>query len=131
MKMITRYLLIWVGLVVLAIINGAIRQETYGKLMSELSAHQLSTITGILLFGIFIWVMTGYWSIQSARQSILIGFMWLIMTILFEFVFGHLVMGHPWSKLFHDYNLLQGRVWVLVLIWTAVAPYLFYKIRNA
>ena len=51
------------------------------------------------------------------------------MTILFEFLFGHFIAGHPWSHLFHDYNLLAGRLWVLVLLWTAITPYLFYRMR--
>jgi hypothetical protein len=31
-------------------------------------------------------------------------------------------MGHPWQKLFADYNLLNGRIWVLVLINNIAAP---------
>jgi len=51
---------------------------------------------------------------------------WLIMTIIFEFGFGHDIMKHLWSKLLADYNLLQGRLWVLVLIYTVIFPYLVY-----
>jgi hypothetical protein len=51
------------------------------------------------------------------------------MTIIFELLFGHYVIGHSFAKLFEDYNVLKGRVWLLVLIWTTVAPYLFYRIR--
>jgi hypothetical protein len=29
----------------------------------------------------------------------------------FEFLVGHYVMGHPWSRLLHDYNILAGRLW--------------------
>jgi hypothetical protein len=38
-------------------------------------------------------------------------------------------MGHPWKRLFHDYNLLRGRLWVLILIWTGVAPYVFFRLQ--
>jgi len=34
------------------------------------------------------------------------------------------------TKLFQDYNFIKGRVWSLVLIWMAVTPYLFYRIRS-
>ena len=98
--------------------------------MRELSAHQLSTFIGFILFGLYIWSLTGIYQIESSSQAFVIGGMWLIMTILFEFIFGHFIMRHPWSKLLHDYNLLKGRVWLLVLIWTAVAPYVFYRIRS-
>jgi len=32
--------------------------------------------------------------------------------------------------LFQDYNLLAGRVWLLVLVWTTVLPTLLYKFRS-
>lgn len=116
-------------MVALAILNGAIREKLYGPSMRELSAHQLSTFIAIVLFGIYIWTLANIWPIDSPTQAIVIGGLWLIMTIAFEFIFGHFVAGHPWSKLLADYNLIKGRVWLLVLVWTTIAPYVFYRIR--
>ncbi len=50
---------------------------------------------------------------------------WLGLTVAFEFLFGHYAMGHTWSRLLQDYKLLEGRVWVLLLIWVTMAPLLF------
>jgi hypothetical protein len=130
MKIIPIYAASWLGMVILGVLNGVIRDKVYGQLMRELSAHQLSTFIGIIVFGAYIWCLTGAWRIDSSKQALVIGCMWLIMTIVFEFVFGHYLMGHSWGKLSHDYNLLKGRVWSLVLIWTAVAPYVFYRMRS-
>jgi hypothetical protein len=129
--MIWKYCLLWLGLVVIAIANGTIRQSTYLKWFGELKAHQLSTLTGLILFAVYIWAVGHRWKLESANQAIMIGVMWLGMTIAFEFLFGHYVMKHPWSQLLHDYNLAAGRVWVLVLIWTAIAPYVFYRLRTS
>jgi hypothetical protein len=130
MKIYLIYAASWLGMVILAILNGTIREKAYGQFMGELTAHQLSTFTGLILFGLYIWVLTGLFRIESSNQALLIGGIWLIMTVAFEFIFGHYVMGHPWNKLFCDYNMLKGRVWLLVLIWTSAAPYLFYRIRS-
>ena len=130
MTILAIYALSWIGMVILAILNGAVREKTYGPFMRELSAHQLSTLIGLILFGLYIWVLSGIYRIESSSQAFVIGGMWLMMTILFEFIFGHFVMGHPWRKLFHDYNIVKGRVWLLVIIWTAVAPYVCYRVRS-
>ncbi|MDF1592405.1 MAG: hypothetical protein P1P89_12890 [Desulfobacterales bacterium] len=129
MKILLIYAAGWLGMVFLAVLNGAIREKVYGPFMHELSAHQVSTVTGIILFGAYIWIFTGVFRIESSGQAVSIGCMWMIMTLLFEFGFGHYVMGHPWGRLIRDYNLIKGRVWPLVLIWTAIAPYVFYRIR--
>jgi len=130
MNIIVIYIMGWFGLVILAIVNGAVRKKFYGHYMSELIAHQLSTLTAIFLFGIYIWCTMGIWKIDSGKQALIIGSIWLIITIIFEFLFGHYVIGNSWSKLLHDYNLFKGRVWVLVLIWTTFAPYLFYRMKS-
>ncbi len=128
MGIMLKYTYAWIGLVIIAILNGAIREKWYRTYMSELTAHQLSTFVGILLFSVYIWILTGIWRIQSSGQALAIGGVWVALTIAFEFIFGHYVMKHSWSDLFHNYNLLKGRVWVLVLVWTAIAPYVFYRI---
>ena len=126
--MIARYVSVWFVLVIVAIINGTIRNVVYKDCLGDLRAHQLSTLTGVILFGLVIWGFTRLWKITSAGQAWTIGFLWLALTIVFEFLFGHYVMGNSWSKLFHDYNIFAGRVWILVLIWTTIAPYVFYKL---
>jgi len=116
-------------MVVIGILNGITREYLYGQSMHELSAHQLSTLIGLFLFGVYIWFLTGVCQIESAKQALIIGAIWLVMTVVFEFVFGHCVIGLAWSKLFQDYNLLKGRVWSLVLIEISIAPYIFYRFR--
>jgi hypothetical protein len=77
-----------------------------------------------------VWLLSNYLAIQSAGQVIGIGLMWLAMTVVFEFGFGHFIVGNPWRRLLHDYNVLQGRVWGLFVLWITVAPYVFYEIRG-
>ena len=128
--MILKYALLWIPLVFIAIVNGAIRDFTYKDALGELAAHQLSTLTGIILFGIYIWAIGLKWKLESARQAITIGLIWLVLTMAFEFLFFHYVAGHSWSVLLDAYNVFAGRVWLLVLIFIAIAPYLSYRIHS-
>lgn len=125
--MILRYMLAWLPMMLIGIMNGVIREATYGKMLSELRAHQVSTITGALLLGIYIWIIIRVWSPASLQQAVLIGILWFGLTVTFEFLFGHYIAGHAWSHLLKDYNLLAGRVWLLILVWITVAPMLFYR----
>ena len=128
--MIVKYAVAWLLMPIIGIINGTIRQYAYSNALGELRAHQVSTVTGIFLFGLYIWALTFLWKIRSSAEAIAIGLIWLTLTIAFEFLFGHYVMKHPWSKLLHDYNLFEGRLWVLVLLWVTLAPYVFHKLSN-
>jgi hypothetical protein len=128
--MIPKYLLAWLLMPIIGIVNGMIRQYGYGNALGELRAHQVSTVTGIVLFGLYVWMLSLRWKIQSSAEAIAIGFIWLILTVGFEFLFGHYVAGHPWNRLLHDYNIFQGRLWLLVLLWITIAPYLFFKLSS-
>ena len=125
-----KYAVAWVPMVLVAIANAALRENVLAKRLSELEAHQASTATAVVFFGIYIWILFRIWRPESSGQALAIGFMWLGLTVAFEFLFGHYAMGHPWSRLFHDYNLLAGRVWVVVLVWVTIAPYICYRLQR-
>jgi hypothetical protein len=59
---------------------------------------------------------------RSLADAWRIGLLWLALTLAFELLAGHYVFDAPWSRLLADYNLLRGRIWILVLITTFAAP---------
>lgn len=125
-----KYLIGWLPMVLIAILNGTFREIVYKPSLGDLRAHQLSTVIGIILLGVYIWFLIRRWRLQSSLETLRIGFVWLLLTVAFEFGFGHFVMGRPWDTLLHDYKLSDGRIWTAVLIWVTIAPTLFYRIQK-
>lgn len=126
-----KYALAWLVMLLVSIANGAARDLGYGRYMSELSAHQLSTAIGILLLGVVIRAFVYRYPPASAREAVGIGLFWMALTVAFEFLFFHFVGGRSWSELLDNYDVLSGRVWVFVLLWVAAAPYLFFRLRRS
>ena len=123
-----RYVLSWLVLLLVAIGNGMLREASYGRALPGRTAHQLSTLTGMVFTGLCAWLLLQVWPLQTARQACQVGLLWLLLTIAFEFLFGHYIAGHSWRELLHDYNLAQGRIWPVFLLWIAVLPYLCYRL---
>ncbi|WP_299103940.1 hypothetical protein [uncultured Tenacibaculum sp.] len=124
-----KYILAWFPMIMIAIINGFFREKFLANYFNSLQAHQLSSVSMIMLLGMYIWFVFKVFFPTSANQSILIGLIWLLFTVIFEFLFGYYAMGNSWNKLLSDYNILEGKVWVFVLIWIAMAPYIIYQIQ--
>ena len=129
MSVFIKYLLLWFPMLFIAILNGTLREFVFRKFTGELTAHQLSTITLLLFFSIYIHFVVTKIPPGSSLNALLIGLLWVVLTLLFEFGFGR-YRGNSWETLLHDYNLVKGRIWLLIPVWVAIAPYLFYKLRN-
>lgn len=125
-----KYLAAWFVMLLVSIANGAARDVTYGQHMSELAAHQLSSAASVVLLGAVIGVFVRIYPPSSGRQAVAIGLLWMALTAAFEFLFFHFIGGHSWSRLLANYNILAGRVWVIALLWVAVAPYVFFRFRR-
>ena len=122
-----RYVLAWFAMLAIAVANGALRQLTFAKVMTELRAHQLSTLIGSVLIGFFIRFVVRIWPPPSERYALLIGVVWLALTVAFEFFMGLILAGKPLELVLHDYDLPTGRLWVLFLLWILLAPWVFYR----
>ena len=113
---------IWFILAVSAIVVATFRIGVLLPPFGEQTAHQLGTILYLIVQFLIIYFFIKKMKIKETKTLLRIGILWVVITIIFEFVFGHYVMGHPWQKLFADYNLLNGRLWVLVLLNNLAAP---------
>ena len=119
----------WLLFMFLAIGNAILREGVYSSFLDELRAHQLSTFTLMTLFIIGTYLVFCFTRINlTDQQAFLMGSIWLILTICFEFLAGHYAFGNSWDKLLADYNILKGRIWILIPLTTLIAPYLIKKL---
>lgn len=124
-----KHFLLWLPMIVLAFANATIREIWLIKYYSELRASQLSTISLVLFCAIYIWFIMPVLNIQNSIQAFLIGLIWVILTIVFEFALGRLT-NRSWEFLLQNYNVAEGRLWPLFLLCLFLFPYLFYLIRK-
>ena len=76
----------------------------------------------LALLAFYLWLLQRRWPIRSRGTAYGIGASWVVLTIMFEFGFGHYVDGKSWEDLLHNYNVADGEIWDLVLLWMAIAP---------
>lgn len=127
--MLGRAMVVWCGLLLLAIANGAAREAFFAPRVGAGLGHAISTVLlsiGILLVG---WFSIGWIAPKTVQDAWLVGVSWACATAAFEFLGGHFIFGRPWQLLFDDYNLLAGRIWVMVLVACLVTPVVAFTSR--
>lgn len=116
-------LAVWPLFLVTAVTLGAVREGVIAPALGEQAAHVIGTLLFIGVMLTIIWFFVKkVGSATETKDLWLIGVIWTAMTVCFEFGFFHFVAGVPWEKLLADYNLLAGRLWVLVLLTTLCGP---------
>jgi hypothetical protein len=113
----------WLLFMVTAIANGAFRESLLLPRFGSEVGHWISTAMLCVLLVIEIVVFLAIVGDgESSGDLLALGAMWLVLTLLFEFGFGHWVAKKPWRKLLADYNVLEGRAWPAVLLVILFTP---------
>ena len=129
MKLYLLGIALWFVLLLIAIVNGTLRDFVWGAELSEPVRHVIGTCIGLALhFGAMYLFVRHFAAGASAGQLVRLGLMLAAMTVAFEFGFFGTVRGVPYEKLAADYNILKGRLFGLVVLNALLAPYLSAKL---
>ena len=128
-EMALKALAAWALILVLAIANGTLREAAFLPNFGRIASFLLS---GLLLSCVI--VLVAYFALpwigaRSDQELALVGLEWLIATLIFEFSFG-LLRGKPLAEILEAYTFKDGNIWVLVLLVTALAPWVAGKLRG-
>jgi hypothetical protein len=126
---ILRAFVVWLGLLLLAVSNGAVRESAIVPRLGAVRGGQVSAILlalGILLVTHFTieWIAPVH-----RRDAWLIGFTWLLLVLLFEFALGR-AQGMSPSAMLEEYKFWSGKLWILVLLAATTAPFLTSRLRH-
>ena len=127
--MVRRSLVVWVMMLVVASVNGAVREALLIPAIGDAAGRAISTVALCVLVLLLTWLTIRWIEPRSSRDAWVVGALWVALTLGFEFLAGHFLFGDPWSQLLEDYNVFRGRIWILVLVTIAIAPRLCARVR--
>jgi hypothetical protein len=108
-------------------LNGAFRDALLVPNLGERLAYATSSLMLATAIVILTSLLIGWIAPLRMVDAWSVGAFWLAMTLAFEFLAGHYLFGKPWAALLADYNVAQGRIWIVVPIATLLAPALLHR----
>lgn len=121
---------IWVLIVIAAIINGVIREKLIVPMAGIETALPLSGVTLSIIIFLISLASVSFIGAMETKTFLTIGVLWVLLTLSFEFLFGHYVVGKPWKEIMQVFNMQKGDLFVVVLFVTALSPWVAAKIRG-
>src|SRR5688500_16359199 len=97
--MVRRSLVVWVTMLVVASVNGAIREALLIPAIGVIAGRAISTVALCVLVLLLTWLTIRWIGPRSNRDAWIVGGFWVALTLGFEFLAGHFLFGDPWSQL--------------------------------
>lgn len=119
----------WIAVIPCAIANGAVREFVLAPRWGMAVAQPLSGVLLALAIAAVVTLMVGRIGPRPRAAWLAVGAGWLLATLAFEFAMG-LAAGRSWEHMLAPYRFHQGDLWVLVLAWIVVAPWLLARWRG-
>ena len=128
--MIIRAIIVWVLLILAEILHGIARGILLAPHVGEFRSNQIGVFTGSLIIVAIAILFVRWIGASRPRQLIRIGVVWLVLTLVFEIVFGRFVAGASWERLASDYNVLHGGLLPFGMIVLMLSPWIAAKVRG-
>jgi hypothetical protein len=119
----------WLGLLLLAVLNGTLREQF---LVPQLGSTVGLACSGLLLCTLVLGVacLAAPPLHYKGVNLWVVGALWLILTLSFEFTFAALIQHQPLVEVLQAYTFKGGNLWLLVVLMIFVGPRLAAVIRD-
>jgi hypothetical protein len=128
--MLRRALAVWLIIMCAEFIHGILRTVLLVPQVGDFQARQIAVFSGSILILIIACLFVRWMRADTIRALASIGFVWLLMTLLFELGFGRFVLHLPWQRLLEDYNVARGGLLPFGMIFLTFSPLIAARLRG-
>lgn len=119
-----RALAVWLLVMAVEFVHGTLRWILLRPHVGDFRSGQIGVISGSLLFLVIVFLCEPSMKLRSAADAKRVGVLWLVLTLAFEWSFGHYVAGRTWESMASEYNLLRGGLMPIGLGIFALSPWM-------
>jgi len=115
---------VWLFVAVAGAMNGMFRSLFLAPRIGEYASHVLSVLILIIVVLLSSSVLVNKLLKEYVNADLfLIGSLWVVLSVTSDFTFEHYVLEVPWRAIASDYNLISGKIWILVLTTEFIGPW--------
>ena len=130
MRIFIRSVVVWLVLIAAEILHGIARGIFLVPHVGEFRSNQIGVFTGSFIILVIAVAFVRWIGTSRPAQLLMVGLLWLALTLAFEILFGRFVMGLPWERLASDYNVLEGGLLPFGMLVLLLSPSIASKLRR-
>ncbi len=125
-----RVLAVWLVIICVESIHGVLRTLYLVPLVGDFRARQISVLLGSLLILTVAYVFVRWIRADTTASLLMVGLVWLALTVVFELSFGRFVIGLSWERIASDYDVPHGGLLLCGLFVLTLSPIIAAKLRG-
>jgi len=125
-----RAIVVWLGLIGAEIVHGIVRSIVLMPRVGDKRARQIGVFSGSLVNLGVTHLCIQWIGIKTVRALVGTGVIWVVLTVVFEVIFGRLVMRSSWERIRSDYDLAHGGLLPIGLVALAGSPLVAARLRG-
>jgi hypothetical protein len=129
-RIILRSFASWFILIGAEIAHGILRAILLAPWVGEFRSNQIGVFTGSVIILIIAYCTIRWIGAERTSELLLVGFIWLLLTVAFEVLFGHYVIGLTWDRIIADYNVSEGGFMPFGLLLLFASPMIAAKLTS-
>jgi hypothetical protein len=124
-----RVVVVWLLIAVAETVHGTLRRLFLVPLIGLKPSSQIGMLIGSGIIFAIAWLSAGWLGLESFRRQLQAGALWVVLTLIFEFSLG-LAFGYSQERILADYNLAEGGLMPLGILFMLFAPTLARRARG-
>ncbi len=129
-KVLARGLAVWFVIIFVESLHGVARGLFLAPMLGDFRARQVSVFIGAVIIVAITFVLVRWLKGCRIIDFFLVGFLWVVLTIVFEVSLGRFVMELSWERIASDYDLANGGLMPLGLLVMLLAPVTLAKMYD-
>jgi len=101
-------LVVWLIMIGVEAVHGLLRTTFLVPVVGDFRARQIGMFIGSALILLVAYVFVDWLHAPDRKSLMLVGLLWLALTVAFEIGFGHFVLWRSWESFANEYNLVRG-----------------------
>jgi len=127
---IRRAVAVWLVLIAVEFIHGTLRIIFVVPVVGGFRARQIGVFTGSILILAVAYLFVPWLHAESTRSLLQVGLLWVVLTVTFEFSFGHFVFRRSWQDLASDYDIVHGGMLAIGMVVLTLSPVVATRLRR-
>jgi hypothetical protein len=127
---LVRGVLVWLVIMFAESVHGTLRQLFLAPAVGDFTARRIAFFTGMLLIFLITYLLVRWIGAPAPGSLFVIGALWAVLTLAFEFGLGFLVLGYTRERVFEDYDVSRGGLMGFGIAYMVFVPYLAARLRG-